>query len=179
MQPDRIWSIHFGEIEIQGLSPGTRGRKHLSLDIGAQFIKFAGVGAIGTLAHYLTLVTLVGLGRVDPVLASVMGSIVGAIINYTLNYRWTFNSAERHAIAVPKFFSVMSVGLLLNACFMYVLVSMFHVYYLAAQIVVTGIILGWNFLGNRLWTFRNDVPVRLPQDAEEACGPEHRVTTGR
>ena len=128
--------------------------------LGVQFTRFAGVGAIGTLCHYAVLVALVNVIGTNPVFASGVGAIVGAIINYTLNYRHTFYSHERHRDAAPKFIIVSLVGILLNLFMMYFLVAVFHVYYLAAQIVATGVVLGWNFLGNRYWTFRSDLAVR-------------------
>jgi putative flippase GtrA len=117
------------------------------------------VGAIGTLGHYAVLVALVHMGA-NPVFSSGLGAIVGAIVNYTLNYRHTFESNQRHRIAAPKFIIVSLVGILINLVVMYLLVTVLDVYYLAAQIVATGVVLGWNFLGNRYWTFRGDLAVR-------------------
>jgi putative flippase GtrA len=129
-------------------------------ELGVQFTKFAGVGAIGTLAHYAVLVAMVHLAGANPVFSSGLGAIVGAIINYLLNYTHTFRSHARHRDAAPKFIIVALVGILINLFMMYVLVAILDVYYLAAQIVATGAVLGWNFVGNRYWTFRGDLAVR-------------------
>lgn len=129
-------------------------------ELVVQFIKFAGVGAIGTLAHYAVLVAMVHLAGTNPVFSSGLGAIVGAIINYVLNYAHTFRSHERHRDAAPKFIIVALVGILINLFMMYVLVAILDVYYLAAQVVATGAVLGWNFVGNRYWTFRGDRAVQ-------------------
>ena len=131
-------------------------------ELGIQFTKFAGVGAIGTVAHYFVLVVLVSLAGTNAVLASGLGFAVGAIVNYTLNYKCTFNSSERHQVAAPKFLSVCLVGISLNLLIMYALTSALGVYYLLAQVIATGVVLIWNFLGNRFWTFRSDLALPRP-----------------
>ena len=61
-----------------------------------QFFSFAAVGAVGTLAHYSTLIALVQVLHFNPVVSSGIGFIIGALINYTLNYRLTFRSTKLH-----------------------------------------------------------------------------------
>jgi putative flippase GtrA len=124
--------------------------------IARQFIGFAAVGAIGTGAHFLTLIFLVQVGRVDPVIASVFGSLVGAGVNYVLSYHWVFRSSKPHQLALLQFLTVAGIGFALNAAIMAVLVKGFALYYLLSQVSATGAVLGWNFLANRFWTFRHD-----------------------
>ena len=119
-----------------------------------QFLIFAAVGVVGTIGHYVALVVLVSVGGVDPVISSALGFVVGAMINYWLNYHVTFKSTLLHTETVWKFFSVAAVGLLLNTLLMGLLVSMLRVHYLFGQVVTTGIVLLWNYLANRHWTFR-------------------------
>jgi len=64
-----------------------------------QFLMFAGVGAIGTVGHYTTLIVLVQFWKVDPVFASSFGFVVGAVINYILNYHFTFQSEAAYGSA--------------------------------------------------------------------------------
>lgn len=117
---------------------------------------FTGVGAVGTLAHYLVLIALVWLIGFDAVLASSVGFIVGAFINYALNYHVTFQSKKRHHEAAVKFFTVAGIGFILNGAIMYGLFNGAGLHYLIAQISATAIVLVWNYLGNRSWTFRED-----------------------
>jgi putative flippase GtrA len=119
-----------------------------------QFMVFTGVGAVGTLAHYLTLIALVQMIRFDAVLASSAGYIVGAFVNYTLNYYVTFQSTKSHYEAAVKFFTVAGIGFILNGAMMHWLFNGVGLHYLIAQISATATVLIWNFFGNRLWTFR-------------------------
>jgi putative flippase GtrA len=119
----------------------------------AQFIRFASVGVVGTSVQYLTLVILVESTAAGPVLSSGFGFILGAFTNYYLNYRYTFRSAKRHHRALPKFMLVALVGLAINSGIMRLGTSFFSLQYLVVQIFATGLVLIWNFAGNRIWTF--------------------------
>lgn len=119
-----------------------------------QFLFFAAVGAIGTAAHYALLLALVQGPGVNPVSASAAGAALGALVNYLLNYRFTFRSRQAHRNTAPKFFFLAAVGLGLNTLLMALGVNVLHWHYLLVQIFATGLVLIWNFFGNRIWTFR-------------------------
>jgi len=120
-----------------------------------QFAKFASVGVIGTIAHYAVLIVAVELLQADAVLASSAGALAGATVNYALNYSFTFASEKRHRDALPKFLLVASVGFVLNGILMVLITNLFGVMYLFAQFATTILVLLWNYIGNRLWTFRH------------------------
>ena len=119
-----------------------------------QFILFAGVGVVGTTAHYLTLIILVEIANVDAVLSSGLGYLCGAIVNYALNRAYTFKTTQRHIDAFPKFLFVAGIGLLFNAAIMGITTRKLHIPYLLGQIIATAVVLLWNFIGNLFWTFR-------------------------
>jgi putative flippase GtrA len=119
-----------------------------------QFLVFAAVGAIGTAGHYVTLVTLVAVFQLDAVFSSVAGFLVGAMINYWLNYHVTFRSKSPHLNTAWKFFTLAAVGLLLNTLLMSWAVNTLKLHYLLSQVAATGLVLLWNYLANRAWTFR-------------------------
>ncbi|HRW61089.1 MAG TPA: GtrA family protein [Defluviicoccus sp.] len=120
----------------------------------ARFLRFTGVGAIATAAHYAVLVTLVQAGAAGAVAASATGCLVGAVVSYVLNYRFTFFSARRHVIAVPIFFLFAGLSLALNTLLMAGLTDGIGLHYLPAQVLVTGVLLVWNFFAHQRWTFR-------------------------
>ena len=118
-----------------------------------QFLRFAGVGAIGTLAHYGVLIILVQGAGAGAVPASTAGFVVGALINYILNYHYTFASNRRHHEALLRFFTVAFVGLLLNGLLMALGTKLLGLNYILSQVLSTGFVLLWNFTANRIWTF--------------------------
>ncbi len=129
------------------------------LPVVGQFLRFAAVGAVGTIFHYIVLVTMVQLMELRPLLGSGAGFAVGAFVNYRLNYRFTFRSTQRHGVAMPRFYLVALAGLGFNTLLMYVLNERLNLHYLIAQVLATGAVFFSNFVGNRLWTFKETVRV--------------------
>ncbi len=123
-----------------------------------QFIYFGGIGAIGTAGHYFTLVTLVELAGLVPTYATTAGFIVGALINYILNYHFTFRSNKRHRETLSKFLLIALIGALLNYAIMYAGTNYSDIHYILIQLLATGLVLIWNFLMNKLWTFSINNP---------------------
>jgi putative flippase GtrA len=123
--------------------------------VAAQFVSFAGMGAIGTLAHYIALLALVVLLGADPVFASAFGYCTGGVVNYLLTYRFTFRSRQPHFSSGIKFAAIATAGFGINWALMSIATREMHLHFIAAQAFTTAAVLGWNFVGNRLWTFRN------------------------
>ena len=118
-----------------------------------QFIIYTGIGAIGTTGHYVTLILLVQVIHTNPVIATTIGFVIGTLINYALNYRLTFNSNKRHREALTKFFSVASLGAVINTAIMTVGINLLALHYLVIQVIATCFILTLNFTANKYWTF--------------------------
>ena len=114
-----------------------------------QFLTFAGIGAIGTAGHYVTLLILVEVFFIKPVLATTLGFVVGALINYFLNYKYTFNSDKPHMEALLKFLAVATIGAVLNSMIMYLGIRITELNYIIIQVFATGVVLLWNFLLNK------------------------------
>lgn len=111
------------------------------------------MGAIGTAGHYTTLILLVQVIETDPVIATTIGFVVGAVINYLLNYRITFNSNKRHREAFTKFFAIACLGAVMNAIIMLAGINLLAVHYLLIQLFASCIVLVFNFIANKYWTF--------------------------
>jgi putative flippase GtrA len=119
-----------------------------------QFFQFAGIGLVGTAAHFSGLILLVHLFAVQVVIASGFGFVMGALVNYSLNYVFTFRSNKKHTEALVKFFAVAAIGLAFNSAIMAITTTIFKMHYLPGQVIATGSVLIWNFIGNRFWTFQ-------------------------
>jgi putative flippase GtrA len=119
-----------------------------------RFIVYAMVGAVGTLAQYVILVTAVSLHWSSPVVASVIGALVGGIINYLLNARITFRSRS-HASSLPKFALIALLGAAVSGIMMKTLIDLAGLNYLFAQVIATVVVLGLTYSLNLLWTFRH------------------------
>jgi putative flippase GtrA len=121
--------------------------------VAGRFLVFSAVGVVGTVAHYLVLVLLHEFLGIGPVIASALGFIVGALVNYLLNYHVTFQSNASHGAAAPRFYTIATVGFLLNVVVMWLMSQHFKIHYIGSQLVATGLVLAWGFAGNSVWTF--------------------------
>jgi putative flippase GtrA len=120
-----------------------------------QFIAFAGVGVVASLAHYAVLGVLVEAAAMRASLAALIGFTVGGVVSYLLNRRFTFDSARSHGAAVPRFALVAAVAFVLTGLLMEAFTARLGLHWLPAQVVTTLIVLIWTFAGNRFWTFRD------------------------
>lgn len=118
------------------------------------FVLFAALGALGTLAQYAVLVVLASGMGVNPVAASTAGFLVGGVVNYVLGRNIAFRSDRPHREAAPRFFLVAAFGLVLNALLMAGFTAGLGLPYLPAQLMTTGLLVVWHYTGNLLWTFR-------------------------
>ncbi|CAN2532819.1 hypothetical+protein [Methylocapsa aurea] len=119
-----------------------------------QLSVFALVGVVATTLHYAVLVGLVELAAWAPVPGALAGYLSGGIVSYFLNRRHTFASDRPHEETTWRFALVAFVGFCLTYGFMGLFVDRMGAPYLPAQIVTTGVVFFWSYLGNRLWTFR-------------------------
>jgi putative flippase GtrA len=120
-----------------------------------RLIKYAIVGATGTIAHYGVLIGTVELRLIaNPVAASSVGAVVGAVINYFLNYRFTFQSRNSHLSTLPKFLIIAGGGVALNGAVMALLTNLTNWFYIANQLIATAITLLFTFAINSAWTFK-------------------------
>lgn len=124
------------------------------MSLPRQFLRFAAVGAIGTLVQYLTLWIGVEMLGMSAAVSSGIGYLFGSVVNYLLNYTFTFGSDATHIKAVPKFYAVVGIGWCINTGLMLLLTQHLAVNYWLAQMFVTGVGLVWNFTGSKWWAFK-------------------------
>jgi len=141
------------DILLQRLTQAALGARSSRRVLARQFLIFAAVGAVGTGVQYVVLIALVAAGT-NPVAASTVGFLISAVANYLVNYRLTFRSTLPHSSVAPRFAVIAASALLLNALLMWIQIHRFGLQYLVAQVVTTGLVLIWNFIFSRLWTFK-------------------------
>jgi putative flippase GtrA len=127
----------------------------MNLAVLGRFLMYATVGAAGTAAHYTVLITLVSLGLLTPVPASVIGACVGAVVNFLLNVVFTFRGhAHLSWRTAARFFATAALAAAANGALMALLVDSLRLDYRLAQLMVTATLLCITFLINSMWTFR-------------------------
>ena len=129
--------------------------------IAVEFLRFFIAGGISTIVHWLLLWILIQHLETAPIVSTSFGYIAGAIVNYTINYFWTFKSNASHFKASFKFAIVALSGFLLNALIFSFFNYIAGTHYFISQFFATGIVLFWNFIINRFWTFKAPQPSKL------------------
>ncbi len=135
-----------------------------------RFVKFAIVGAAGSITDFSVLNLLVQLVGAPLVIANTISFTAAVIQNFLLNRRWTFpESQERQASGqLAQFVIVSVIGLGLNQLVFLTLHHFWDTYWInwygadigfivsynIAKLFAIGVVLFWNFTANRLWTYR-------------------------
>ncbi|OME12882.1 GtrA family protein [Paenibacillus odorifer] len=122
------------------------------IEIMRQFIKYALVGAIGTILHTSILVFLVEKEGFQPLIGSSAGFIASLIVSYYINLKWTFQLEKKKSFFY-KYVIVSLSGLGINLLIMFLLVNLLEVWYIWAQVIVIIVVPISNFTLNRYWAF--------------------------
>jgi len=124
--------------------------------------KFALVGAAGAVIDFAVF-NLLRVGLDAPLVAANILSVCCAIAsNFYWNRRWTFAEASGRAVTLPltRFVTVSLIGLALNTGLLVLGVRLLPAWLTepwranVAKAVAIGLVLIWNYLLNRHWTFR-------------------------
>ncbi len=118
-----------------------------------QLIAYVIAGGITAVAHYATLIGLVELAAVDPVPATLAGFVLGAVVSYSLNRWLTFEATRSHAQAGWRFALIAAGGFVLTGLLMHLFVARAGLPYLPMQVVTTGIVMVFSFLGHKFFSF--------------------------
>jgi putative flippase GtrA len=129
-----------------------------------RFLRFLLVGLSGTLIDFGILTALKTFWGVPTIIANTISYSAGVINNFTWNRIWTFSEArdKEWYVQFGQFVAINIVGVILNNLIVLGLEGPLGVLfnnpdkgYLPAKIVATGVVVLYNFLANRLWTFRS------------------------
>ncbi|MBN1265814.1 MAG: GtrA family protein [Anaerolineales bacterium] len=129
-------------------------------------LRFAVVGAAGTIVDLLLLALLTTHTSLPMWVANMVSYSSGIILNYQLNRHWTFRQGACEGVGRKflQFSTISLAGMVLNT----LILSGFEPVFarlgigdwncLPAKVTATGIVFFWNYVLNRLWTFRDGNP---------------------
>jgi putative flippase GtrA len=119
----------------------------------SDFRRFFVAGGTAAAIHFGLLHLFVAGFGWEPTLSTSVAYIVAVTFSYLANYYWTFKSSIPHRTAVPRFVVVAGTGLAWNALIFGSMNYGLGAHYFVAQLVATGLVLFWNFLLQRAWSF--------------------------
>jgi dolichol-phosphate mannosyltransferase len=119
-----------------------------------QLAKFCLVGLSGYAVNLGVFALLVRGAGLHYMAAAVCSFLVAVTNNYTWNRLWTFRHQRGHfAYQGLRFLAVSTVALAANLAFLAVFVGL-GVPEIPAQAVAIALVTPWNFVANKLWSFR-------------------------
>lgn len=121
-----------------------------------QLIRFGSVGATGYIVNLLVFALCVHVLGIDYHLASPIAYFVATTNNFIWNRHWTFGHArEAHpAQQAWKFYAVSLVSFGVNYAILVSLAHMTGIEKVADQAIANALATPINFLGQKLWSFR-------------------------
>jgi len=123
-----------------------------------QLAKFCAVGATGYIVNLAVYTALVQGADMHYIFAAVCSFLVAVTNNYIWNRVWTFRHQRGHiAHQGLRFLAVSTVALGANLVFLAILVAL-GVPKIPAQAVAIVLVTPWNFVANKLWSFRRGSP---------------------
>lgn len=132
-------------------APTPASRQHLG-----PFLKYCTVGVLGTSIDVGVLWLLVHFGGWPVLAATTVSFTVSVLNNFILNKIWTFrHPSQNYRKLFIKFIIVSIGGLILTNLLMWLFVHAIEIWYIWAKLITSGIVLIWNFLVNKHWTFRH------------------------
>ena len=123
-----------------------------------QLAKFCIVGATGYAVNLAVFALLVHGFDIYYLVAAVCSFLVAVTSNYVWNRLWTFRHERGHmAYQGLRFLLVSTVALGGNLAFLSGLVAL-GLPKVPAQAAAIALVTPWNFLANKLWSFRRRAP---------------------
>jgi len=120
------------------------------------FIKYGIVGCLGTAVDLGSLYLFVDYLHIPLLVATAISFMLAVINNFILNKYWTFqNKNSNIRKQFIKFMLVSITGLFLTEICMAFFVYVLKIWYMAAKLITSGLVLTWNFLANKYWTFKD------------------------
>ncbi|WP_055074571.1 GtrA family protein [Pseudanabaena sp. 'Roaring Creek'] len=120
-----------------------------------QFLRFFMVGGFCAFLNIVILYILTGILNFHYLLSVLIQTVVVNYIGFYLNRRFTFKKTKGNFWeGLVKYYTVMISSFLMVSSLMYLLVDIFRVWYLYAFILITIMMMIFNFLSHQKWTFK-------------------------
>lgn len=120
-----------------------------------RIIKFSIVGIINTLVFASIFFAMYRIAELHYMIATTAAYALATVNSFFINRAWTFDSRDNSRKKFVKFvlINVLSAGI--NSLMMYLLVDKARFNVMVAQAVTILVTMCVNYIGNRLWTFRD------------------------
>jgi putative flippase GtrA len=122
-----------------------------------QLVRFGFVGGLGFVVNLVVYTLCVHAIGIDYHLAAILAWLVAVVNNFVLNRHWTFDAGDgRVHFQAVRFVVVSLVALGFSLLILMLLVEVGGVAKVPAQALAVAASMPLNFLGNKLWSFRDE-----------------------
>jgi putative flippase GtrA len=121
---------------------------------GVQLARFCIVGALCYVAGMAVLLCLCELGGFHYVIGYLSAFLVTNTMGYLLNGRFTFGAASAGHSSMARYMLVNVMLLTANTLALMMLVEVFHLWYVAATVVLAAINIPVSFIAHRTVSYR-------------------------
>ena len=125
--------------------------------LGAQAIRFIGVGILSAVINYSLFYALLFLSAVNYLISSAAGYLAGMLVGLVLNSSWTFKHNNLLKKSVVDYFCLYAFSLVLGLVFLRMLVHRFEVLPEIANVAILIFTVASNFIGLKFWVFKNQI----------------------
>ena len=131
------------------------------------FIKFVIVGLFSTLIDLSFYLFLERILEVYYLLAAALAFLIASTFSFIFNRFWTFRIDHgQKRIQYFKFIIVATGGLILTELILYTLVEKFLYYDILAKFIAIIIVVNWNFILQKHWSFKKEKLERKLKERE-------------
>lgn len=119
----------------------------------SQMFRFGIIGVISTAIDFALLYLFTNVFRIYYLLSATLSFSLSLIFNYIFNMRFVFKRKEhmKRQIECIVFVLLSLIGLGINAFLMWILVEYIHVFYMAAKVLATAVVMVWNFVSRKVF----------------------------
>lgn len=122
-----------------------------------QLVRFGFVGGLGFVVNLVVYTLCVHAIGIDYHFAAIVAWLVAVVNNFVLNRHWTFDAGDgRVHFQAVRFVAVSLVALGFSLLILMGLVEVAGVAKVPAQALAVAASMPLNFLGNKLWSFRDE-----------------------
>jgi putative flippase GtrA len=119
----------------------------------ARLPRFSLVGVMGAATYFAVSTVLMETLHIDLTVAATIAFILTVLQNYVLHYHWTFQSRDRHRLALPRFVVVSIMGLVINSAAVWFGANYSNLGPPVIQLIAVLFVVIWNFLASSRLVF--------------------------
>ena len=129
--------------------------KESSDSLFIQLFRYGFSGGIVFLVDFLLLFVLTDFFGVHYLLSTVFSSLAGTTLSYFFNIKWVFNNRRfsKRKNELLLFFTISGFGFVATPLLMWLFTDGLGLHYLISKVVVTAIVVCWNFIAKKLILF--------------------------